>query len=226
MDIYPYKPIKENNVKTLVILSQKGGSGKSTLTVHLAVCAARRGLKTAILDIDKQSSAWRWNQIRADDMKLDTAKVQARELADYLQRAEKGKVRLTLVDTAPHTDSDGALAAQLADFILIPCRPALFDLEAIFSSIQIAKASRVAYGVVINAAPRGKLADETRAFLQKNSVPVLDATICHRAAYGHALLDGRSVHEFEPDGKAAAEIDDLYAHVSKQLSLDKRRAAA
>lgn len=213
-------------MKTLVILSQKGGSGKSTLTVHLAVCAAMRGLKTAILDIDKQGSAWRWNQIRPEEIKIDTAKVQARELADYIQRAEKGKVGLTLVDTAPHTDSDGALAAQLADFILIPCRPALFDLEAIFSSIQIAKASRVKYAVVINAAPRGKLADETREFLQKHDVPVLDTTICHRAAYGHALLDGRSVHEFEPRGKAATEVDALYGEIAKQLSLDKRRVAA
>jgi chromosome partitioning protein len=213
-------------MKTLVVLSQKGGSGKSTLTVHLAVSAVQSGLKTAILDIDhNQASSLRWNDIRSDNHKIDTAKCTAKQLHNYLQMAEKGGVDLVLVDTAPHSNSDAVIAAQLADFILIPCRPALFDLEAIFNTIQIAKATGHPYSVIINAAPRGKLAEETRSFLERNNVPVLALTVYQRAAYSHALLDGRSVHEYEPERKAASEITELYEYISAELKLKRRLVA-
>jgi chromosome partitioning protein len=64
-------------MKTLAILAQKGGSGKTTLAVHMAVCAAQRGLKAALLDIDAQGSAFGWNESRPDDMKLDAIKTEA-----------------------------------------------------------------------------------------------------------------------------------------------------
>jgi chromosome partitioning protein len=93
------------------------------------------------------------------------------------------------------------MVAQLSDFILMPCRPARFDLKAIDSTAQIAKLARTPAAVVINAAPRGKLAEEARA------------------AYSHAVIDGRSVHEYEPYGKAAAEIDALFAYVRQIMNV-------
>lgn len=207
-------------MKTLAVMSQKGGSGKTTLTVHLAVCAAANGLKTAVLDIDPQASAFDWNQSRASESRLEIAKSLAGQLAGYLATGRKAKLDLVLVDTAPHAASDCAIVAPLADFILIPCRPAAFDLRAIFKTIQIARASGKPFAVILNSAPRGKLAEETRAFLQANNVPVMDLTLYQRAAYAHAVIDGRAVHEYEPEGKAAAEIDELYDYVSRQLNLE------
>jgi chromosome partitioning protein len=208
-------------MKTLVVMSQKGGSGKTTLTVHLAVCAANNGLKTAVLDIDPQASAFDWNQSRPPAGRLEFAKSMAGQLAGYLATARKAKLDLVLVDTAPHAASECAIAAQLADYIVIPCRPATFDLRAIFASVQIARAAGKPFAVVINSAPRGKLAEETRAFLQANSVPVMDLTLYQRAAYAHAVIDGRAVHEYEPNGKAASEIDELYSYVvEEQLKLE------
>ena len=214
-------------MKTLVILSQKGGSGKTTLTVHLAVCAVEHGYKTAILDLDPQGSATRWNEIREEGRKIDTAAVQARQLAGYLDMAKGGKVDLALLDTAPHSNKEAAQIALLADFILIPCRPALFDLEAIASTVDIAKAARKPFAVVINSAPRGKLSEEARVLLESNGIEVLPVIIHQRAPYSHAVIDGRAVHEFEPGGKAAKEIDELYADISQRLGLTaKRRKAA
>jgi chromosome partitioning protein len=207
-------------MKTLAVMSQKGGSGKTTLTVHLAVCATANGLKTAVLDIDPQASAFDWNQSRASANRLEIAKSMAGQLAGFLAMGKNANLDLVLIDTAPHSASDCAIAAQLADFILIPCRPATFDLRAVFKTVQIAKASKTPFAVVINSAPRGKLAEETRAFLQANAVPVIDLTLYQRAAYAHAVIDGRAVHEYEPDGKAAAEIDGLYSYVSRQLELE------
>ncbi|SFU75356.1 ParA family partition ATPase [Nitrosospira multiformis] len=212
-------------MKTVVVLSQKGGSGKTTLTVHLAVCSAEQGHKTAIIDIDPQGSATRWNEIREESRRLDTIAANAGEIANYLDMAKKGGIDLALIDTAPHSNTEAAQAALLADFILIPCRPALFDLEAIASTVEIARAARKPFAVVINAAPRGKLAEEAREALESSQIEVLPVIIGQRAAYSHAVIDGRAVHEFEPDGKAAQEIDELYDDVSRRLGFPTRRAA-
>jgi chromosome partitioning protein len=210
-------------VKTLAIISQKGGSGKTTIAVHVAVCAAQRKLKTAIIDIDPQRSAYQWNQSRPDGMKLDAVTANASQLAALLAKAKAGGIDLTIIDSAPHSDSEAAIAAQLADYVLIPCRPARFDLDAIASTVDIAKAANTPAAVVINAAPRGRLADEARAALQRQGVTVLDLVLHQRAAYSHAVIDGRSVHEYEPEGKAAAEIDDLYHHITRLYGNAKKR---
>jgi len=156
--------------RTLVILSQKGGSGKTTLAVHMAVCASRRRLRTAIIDIDPQRSAYQWNQSRPADSKLDAVAGDERDLPALLRKAKAGGVDLTIIDTAPHSDSAAAIAAQLADYVLIPCRPARFDLDAIASTLDIARAAKTPAAVVINAAPRGKLAYEARAALQRRGI--------------------------------------------------------
>lgn len=197
-------------MKTLAIISQKGGSGKTTIAVHMAVCAIRQKLHTAIIDIDPQGSAYDWYLSRAEENELNAVKAGVNQLAALLKQAQAGGADLVIVDTAPHSDSAAAIAAQLADFILMPCRPARFDLKAIGSTSQIARLAKTPASVVINAAPRGKLADEAREALQLQGIDVLPPVLQQRVAYSHAVIDGRSVHEYEPDGKAAEEIDELF----------------
>ena len=191
-------------MKALAILAQKDGSGKTTVAVHMAICATRRKLKVAILDIDPQRSAFQWNASRPAVMKLDAIAATASELAGLLQKAKAGGIDLAIVDTAPHSNADAAIVARLADLVLIPCRPARFDLDAIASTVEIAKAANASCAVVINAAPRGKLAEEARS---------------------HAVIEGRSVHEYEPDGAAALEIETLYNHVSGLYGNKKRKGS-
>ncbi len=212
-------------MKILVILAQKGGSGKTTVAVHMAVCAVQRKLKTAIIDIDPQGSAFQWNASRPEGMKLDAVAANAAQLAGLLQRAKAGGIELAIIDTAPHSNAEAATAASLADFVLIPCRPARFDLDAIASTVEIARAANAPCGVVINAAPRGKLAEEARAALTSKGVNVIETVLHQRAAYSHAVIDGRSVHEYEPNGAAAEEIDNLYHHITRLYGDKKRKGA-
>ena len=213
-------------MKTLVILTQKGGSGKTTLAVHMAVCAARQKRRTALIDIDPQSSAFNWNESRDEGRKLDAAKAGAWQIPTLLQQAKVGGIDFAIIDTAPHSDSAAAIAAQYADLVLIPCRPARFDLDALASTVQIATVAKKSAAVVINAAPRGKLAEEARAALERQGITVIDTVLHQRAAYSHAVIDGRSVHEYEPDGKAAAEIDELYNHITGLLGYKQTRGKA
>lgn len=215
-------------MKTLAIIAQKGGSGKTTVAVHMAACAAQQKLKTAIIDIDPQRSAFLWNESRAEDRKLDAVAADISQLADLLQQAESGGVELAIIDTAPHSSTAAAIAAKLADYVLIPCRPARFDLDAIAATLEIAKAANTPAAVVINAAAtRGRLAEEARAALTREGATVVETVLHQRAAYSHAVIDGRSVHEYEPKGAAAAEIDELYNHITRLYGkFERRRKAA
>jgi chromosome partitioning protein len=213
-------------MKILVILAQKGGSGKTTVAVHMAVCATQRKLKTAIIDIDPQRSAFQWNASRPEGMKLDAVAATADQLAGLLQRAKAGGIDLAIIDTAPHSNDAAALAARLADYVLIPCRPARFDLDAIAATVEITKAAGTPYAVVINAAPRGKLAEEARAALTAKGINVIDTVLYQRAAYSHAVIDGRSVHEYEPKGVAASEIEELYNHISRLYGYTRKKGSA
>jgi chromosome partitioning protein len=214
-------------MKTLAVISQKGGSGKTTIAVHMAVCAARRNVKTALIDIDPQHSAFSWNESRPEDRKLDAVAAEASQLAALLQQAQTAGVELTIIDTAPHSTGEAAIAAKLADYILIPCRPARFDLDAIASTLEIAKVANTPAAVVINSAgTRGPLADEARAALTRQGATVVETVLHQRVAYSHAVIDGRSVHEYEPEGAAAAEIDDLYNHITRLYGMAERKSRA
>jgi chromosome partitioning protein len=219
-------------MKTLAIMSQKGGSGKTTLAVHLAAYAVGQKIKTALIDLDPQASAYKWNERRTDDdpksPKLDVVKGTVAQLAGFLTLAEDNGLALVVIDTAPHSNSAAAIVAQRADFVLMPCRPALFDLDAIASTVEIVTSADASAAVVLNAAPRGKLADEARTALEGQGITVSPSAIYQRAAYSHAVIDGRAVHEYEPEGKAAEEIAGLYGNISRLLGLStgKRKAIA
>lgn len=206
-------------MKTLAIISQKGGSGKSTIAVHMAVCAVRQGLHTAIIDLDPQGSSYDWYLSRADQNELNAVQANVGQLGALLKQAKAGGADFVIIDTAPHSDSTAAMTAQLADFVLMPCRPARFDLKAINATAAIIKLTKKPSAVVINAAPRGKLSEEAKEALQQQGINVLAPVLYHRVAYSHAVIDGRSVHEYEPEGKAAEEIDELFDCLRKDMRL-------
>lgn len=211
-------------MKILVILAQKGGSGKSTVTVHLAACAMQQGYQTVMLDVDPQGTSYNWNERREAASQLSAAKISAVEIPPHLTIAKKEKIDLVVIDTSPRSDSDAATVAHLADFILIPCRASIADLETVSTTAQICKAARKPFAVILNAAPRSKVTTEARAALEAIDIPVLIPVMHHRIAYSHAMNDGRAVHEFEPGGKASVEIQELYSEVCRKISLTRRSA--
>jgi chromosome partitioning protein len=204
------------DMKTIAIISQKGGSGKTTIAVHLAVCTVRAGKVAAIIDLDPQVSAVEWQSRRqADTPEVITSTPE--RLASLLKQANENGADLAIIDTAPHSDRAATIAADLADVVLIPCRPAAFDIAAIGTTLNILKLTNAKERAVIllNAVPpRGSLTNEAEDGLSALA-PVVPIRMAHRAAYSHAVNDGRSVEEYDPHGKAAAEIRDLYRWIMK-----------
>jgi chromosome partitioning protein len=203
-------------MKTIAIISQKGGSGKTTIAVHLAVCAELAKKRTAIIDLDPQGSALEWHRRRHENAP-DVITATPEQLPSLLKQAETNGADLAILDTAPHSDRVAVLAAQLANFILIPCRPAAFDVAAISTTLNILKLAEATdrAAIILNAVPpRGGLTDEAAEGLAK-MVQVVPVRLFQRAAYSHAINDGRSVEEFDPKGKAAREIRALYKFIMK-----------
>jgi chromosome partitioning protein len=199
------------SLKTVVLLSRKGGSGKSTIATHLAVCADLDGKAAALLDIDPQGSATKWSKRRQADTPTVYPATPV-QVPNLLSKAKKQSADLIIIDTAGYADAQANAALQLADLVLIPCRASVADLDAIDYTIEQARhlSRRSRAAVVLNAAPvRGKIVTDVREALEKR-VTVAPVVLCQRAAYANAWIDGRAVQEYEPHGKAAAEIEQLY----------------
>lgn len=206
-------------MKTLAIVSRKGGAGKTTIAVHLAVAAEAYGIATAIFDLDPQASAALWSDHRGEPIPA-VVPAQAPRLPALLAQARQNEADLVLLDTAPHADGIAADAADQADAILIPCRPSSFDLDAIGASVRLARtAGKPAY-VVINAAPvQGVETAEAITAIRAAGVNVCPVVLHHRKPYASRIHEGRTAREIEPKGKAAQEIDALLDWLCEQVIL-------
>lgn len=203
--------------KVLVFLSQKGGSGKTTLAVHTAVAASEAGMKTVLIDTDPQHSATVWGDARTSD-EPQVATVAGSEIDRVLIAARAEGIGLAVVDTAPHTAPEAARIARNADLVLIPCRPTAFDLAAAGSAAMIVKAAGVSGAFVLSACPvRAPEIAETRKALAGYGLPVAPVEITERRAFSRAIATGRAVTEFESDGRAADEIRALWEWIWKWI---------
>jgi chromosome partitioning protein len=196
-------------MKTVAFVTQKGGTGKSTLAVHIAVCAHRQGKTVAVIDLDPQGSALSWAKHRnTDDVPVISAKLQ--ELPRLLAAAKHQGADLILIDTPGRADVIAAQVIEAADVVLIPCRASIYDLEASQHTAQEVRTASKRAAFVLNAVPpRGSRAQEAREALQ-NVLPVSPVELHNLVGYSDALNDGRSVEELDPTGKAAQEIRALY----------------
>ena len=206
-------------MKTIALLSQKGGTGKTTMTLHLAVAAERAGLPTVVVDLDPQASAAGWKDSRADEAPVVVSVPHAR-LPQALQAAQEGGAKFVLIDTAPHSESASLAAARAADLVLIPCRAGILDLRAIGTTAELARLAGKRAFVVLNAMPprATTLAADAREAVSTHGLEVAPVMIQQRAAYGHALTVGQTAQEFEPSGKAAEEVAQLFAWAKSQVS--------
>ena len=139
-------------VMKLAVISQKGGSGKTSLSLHVGVEATRAGLRVLLVDLDPQGNATKWAG-RRGDLPPDVAAESPAALDSVLADAEREGVRPVIFDTAPNADRTALRAAKAADFVMIPCRPSQFDIEAIGATLDLCELAKRPAIIVLNAAP-------------------------------------------------------------------------
>lgn len=206
-------------MKTIAIISQKGGAGKTTVSIHLAVAAEERGLKTAIFDLDPQASAATWADKRTKEAPA-VVSAQASRLPGLLEQAAAQEADLVIIDSAPNADAASLAAARAADVILIPCRPAAFDLNAIGTTLALASVAGKPAFVLLNAVPpQGRVGEEARQALIGGGVAVAEPVLHQLVAFSHAVNDGRSAQELDAKSKAAIEITALFDWIMQQANM-------
>jgi chromosome partitioning protein len=207
-------------MKTIALVAQKGGTGKTTIAISLAVEAARRGLSVVVIDLDPQASACRWSDRRGEEGPA-VIDAQPSRLPQALAKAAQAGVDLAIVDTPARVEQAAAEAAKAADLVLVPCKPSIWDLETLHTTMElVVPRVRRAPLVVMNAVPgQGTRTTQAMEAVRGMGLEVCPASLGQRVAFEYAAQLGRSAAEYEPDGKAAAEIREVYLSVSRLLDL-------
>ena len=206
-------------MKVWSIVSQKGGGGKTTLALHLAIAAAK-DLKVLVIDLDPQQSAERWHAIRQratgtkDDPSIAAGPYQ--KLPEMLKIARKLGADLVLIDTPPKLDKAIIPALAAATMVLVPLKSSILDLQALEDCadiVNLAKA-RSKTIVVLNAVPAGRNGDaavkESLRAASRLKLEVAPERLSELPAFSQGLKTGRGVTETEKNGTAAKEITALY----------------
>jgi chromosome partitioning protein len=208
-------------MRTIAIISQKGGAGKTTLAVHLATAAAAEHV-TLLVDTDPQATASRWGEWRGDgDPEVIDCGAPSL-LQSKLSKAGGLGAELAIIDTPPHADAMARQAAKLADLILIPCRPKAFDLAAIEATAELVRAShKRAFVVLMAGPPKAPLIYREAADVIEGTfgLSIAPVRLPERAAFHHSTAQGRVAAQFDMAGKAAGEVAALWRWTREQLDM-------
>src|SRR3954447_4939195 len=147
-------------MKTVALVNQKGGSGKTTIALHLAAAFWQHGENVLVLDLDPQASAAEWHDARSEPLP-HVESVQPARLAKVITHASEIATGVLVLDTAPHSEAASLEAARCADVVLVPCQPSIMDLRAMRKTVDLLKLVRVsAVAVLNNVPPYGGIGDE------------------------------------------------------------------
>lgn len=217
-------------MRTIAIVSQKGGAGKTTLAIHLAAAATAGGYLSAIVDTDPQATASRWGEWRggADPDVIDCGAPTL--LGRKLQQLADAGADLVVIDTPPHADIMAREACKIADLILVPCRPQAFDIAAIETTAGLVNATgKPAFVVFVAGPPRAPATYKEAAELVEGAagvpgfgIAVAPVMMAQRAAYHHSTAQGKVAGEAEPDGRAAQEVAELWKWTCERVNMSAK----
>ena len=203
-------------MQTIVLATQKGGAGKSTLAISLALAAIRAGHNVRLIETDSQGTVSNWRRRRPYAAPIVEPIYAAREL-------DREGVTVTIVDTAGGVSAATVSAIRYADFCLIPARPSIADIEATAATLSVVRAWRKPFAYVLNQTPiRGtRLAGAENSLSDEAALDIDDILarpcIVMRNDHQDALSAGLAVCEYAPGGKSAEEIRALWQWIEARM---------
>jgi chromosome partitioning protein len=205
------KTAKASFMKTIVIQSQKGGSGKTMLAAHLAVEAERSGDAAWLIDTDRQATLSQWHERREAEtpQRMD---VPLERMADGIRKIADQGAAYCFIDTAPSLSEQNIALLERADLVIIPVRPSPSDLWAVAETVSRVKASGKPFVFVITQAkPQANITAQAIAALSQHG-RVAQAFISDRVAYASAMTGGNTAPEIAK-GQAAQEVAELWKEI-------------
>ncbi|WP_255722499.1 ParA family protein [Lichenibacterium dinghuense] len=204
-------------MRVLTMASQKGGSGKTSLAASLAVAAADGGETVAGIDTDPQGSLAAWGRRRqAQGLTVETA--EPARVRQALDRAKASGASLAIVDTPGIFGAGVAIALQDANFVLVPVKPSILDVEAARPTVEQLQTLRKPFGLVLNqclTSSQGRTLDAATALVRSGTLA--PCMVALRADFLDAMTAGQGVTEIAPRGKAAAEVRLLWAWIAERM---------
>ena len=198
-------------------VSQKGGSGKTTLCVNMAALAFSEGVSVAIIDLDPQASSSSLVAVRNDA--LTAVSCHPPFLDKTIKSLQGNGYKLIFIDTPPHNSTAAANAIRASNFVVVPVRPSSFDLAATGVTLDLIKANTTLSGAVLNAIlPNTTVANGAEDFLVESGFAIL-GRVGHRMAIQHALTVGRGVIELEPNSSSSEEIISLWNKIVERMAV-------
>ncbi len=210
-------------MRVLALASQKGGSGKTTLSGHLAVQAELNGDGPVVLiDIDPQGSLADWWNEREAELPAFAQTTVARLASDLNVLRQQG-FKMAIIDTPPAITMAIQSVISVAELIIVPTRPSPHDLRAVGATVDLCeRAGKPLIFVVNGATPRAKITTEAAIALSQHGT-VAPTILHHRTDFAASMIDGRTVMEVDPSGRSASEVEHLWSFISDRLEKNFRR---
>jgi chromosome partitioning protein len=218
--------------RIIVSASQKGGSGKSTVTMQLAGTLATRDTRTRVLviDADVQGTCLKWAAMASEEDPFPATVIGMTEPIIHRQIPQlRQDYDYILVDTPPHAEAIARSAIIAADLVIIPVLPSPVDLwsaattRKIVLDAQVQRPAMQCFLLLSRVVPNTALANETVEALEVDDLPMFESRLHQRQAYPRSALRGRTVLDLEPrvGGQAAEEVSHLTREI---LEVFKNRA--
>ena len=208
--------------KVIAIAQQKGGTGKTTLAVHLALAFIKyHNLKVAVIDTDPQGSLGKWFMIRTekklsnDNLTFKTASLWG---AQYESKTLKNDHDIVIIDTPPKIESDARPSIEAADLVLIPMSASHVDFWATGAIVDIAKKANKKILIQINRSnQRSKLITKTNDFIKSLALLSTKTIIGNRQIYASSMGEGKTAVEKQKKGNAVEEIKNLSEQILSEI---------
>ena len=210
--------------KVITKKKKKGGTGKTTLAVHLALAFIKyHNLKVAIIDTDPQGSLGKWFMIRTERKNSDdnlTFKTASLWGAQYESKTLKKDHDIVIIDTPPKIESDARPAIEAADLVLIPMSASHVDFWATGAIVDIAKKANKKILIQINRSnQRSKLITKTNDFIKSLDLLSTNTIIGNRQIYASSMGEGKTAVEKQKKGNAVEEIKNLSEQILSEVKL-------
>lgn len=207
-------------MKTVAIIGQKGGTGKTTLVQILLIAFERNGYLTAGIDLDPQTSLCGWGDVREDEGPA-IVPMQASRLKQTLEASHEQGVEVAIIDTAGRAESAALAAAQAADVVIVPVQATTADLTTVSNTMDIIKMAKVdrSFAVLTRIKAQGTRHVEAASVLKGMGLEVCPHTLGDRVAFQDAATMGQTPLEYEPNGKSALECQQVYLFTCQQLGI-------
>ena len=214
-------------MRTIAFVTQKGGSGKSTMASSLAIAAHEAGERVFVLDLDPQQSLVKWSKVRGEN-DVPVEAVTAAKLGSALAALAKNGITLCIIDTAGAETPAATAAMKAADLCVIPSRPNVFDLWASEMTRKVLRELRKEFVFLLNQCPPAQQSARVEEGVEALEAMggLISPLVASRVDYQEAARHGLGVTELNPSGLAADEMRKLWSSLKRRMSKSKPTPAA